>query len=111
MSAPPIKPAEPYPEKHRTNRTGWLRAAVLGANDGAITTASLVLGVAAAHGSHHDILVAGVAGLAAGAMAMAAGEYVSVSSQADTERADMKRERLELDTQPVQEHEELAAST
>jgi VIT1/CCC1 family predicted Fe2+/Mn2+ transporter len=97
-----------YPESHRTQRTGWLRAAVLGANDGTISTASLVVGVAAAHATYYDILVAGVAGLAAGAMSMAAGEYVSVSSQSDTERADLKRERRELDTEPEHERDELA---
>ena len=96
-------------ERHRTHRIGWLRAAVLGANDGIVSTASLVLGVAAAGGSSKSILVAGVAGLAAGAMSMAAGEYVSVSSQADTERADLNRERKELDADPVHEHAELAA--
>jgi VIT1/CCC1 family predicted Fe2+/Mn2+ transporter len=83
-------------ERHRTERIGWLRAAVLGANDGIVSTASLVVGVAAAQATPHDILVAGVAGLVAGAMSMAAGEYVSVSSQADTERADLARERAEL---------------
>lgn len=76
-------------EQHRTDRIGWLRAAVLGANDGIVSTASLVLGVAAADATSHDILVAGVAGLVAGAMSMAAGEYVSVSSQSDTEQADL----------------------
>ena len=81
---------------HRTGRIGWLRAAVLGANDGIVSTASLVLGVAAAHASHGNVLVAGVAGLVAGAMSMAAGEYVSVHSQADTEQADLERERAEL---------------
>lgn len=94
-------------ERHRTQRTGWLRAAVLGANDGIVSTASLVLGVAAAGADTRGILVAGVAGLLAGAMSMAAGEYVSVSSQADTERADLARERKELATSPVQEHSEL----
>ena len=83
-------------EQHRTSRIGWLRAAVLGANDGIVSTASLVIGVAAAHASRSDVLVAGVAGLAAGALSMAAGEYVSVSSQADTERADLEIERREL---------------
>ena len=82
-----------HTERHRTHRTGWLRAAVLGANDGIVSTASLVLGVAAANAGTQGILVAGVAGLVAGAMSMAAGEYVSVSSQADTERADLARER------------------
>lgn len=96
-------------EKHRTDRIGWLRAAVLGANDGIVSTASLVLGVAAAGASSQGILIAGVAGLVAGAMSMAAGEYVSVSSQADTERADLNRERKELATHPKQEHQEMAA--
>jgi VIT1/CCC1 family predicted Fe2+/Mn2+ transporter len=95
-------------ERHRTSRIGWLRAAVLGANDGVVSTASLVLGVASAHAAHGDVLVAGVAGLVAGAMSMAAGEYVSVSSQADTEGADIKRERTELATDPAGEHAELA---
>jgi VIT1/CCC1 family predicted Fe2+/Mn2+ transporter len=94
---------------HRTERIGWLRAAVLGANDGIVSTASLVVGVAAAGAARSDILVAGVAGLVAGAMSMAAGEYVSVSSQADTERADIERERRELATDHEHEHEELAA--
>ena len=85
-----------HSEVHRTHRTGWLRAAVLGANDGIVSTASLVLGVAAAGASSQNILIAGVAGLVAGAMSMAAGEYVSVSSQADTERADLARESKEL---------------
>src|SRR6185503_7594868 len=85
-------------ERHRTDRIGWLRAAVLGANDGIVSTASLVVGVAAAQASGSEILVAGVAGLVAGALSMAAGEYVSVSSQADTERADIARERTELAT-------------
>lgn len=95
-------------EQHRGNRTGWLRAAVLGANDGIVSTASLVLGVAAAHASHDSILVAGVAGLIAGAMSMAAGEYVSVSSQADTEQADLERERKELQSDYQAERRELA---
>lgn len=94
-------------ERHRTHRIGWLRAAVLGANDGIVSTASLVLGVAAAGANAQNILVAGVAGLVAGAMSMAAGEYVSVSSQADTERADLDRERKELVANPEQEHAEL----
>jgi VIT1/CCC1 family predicted Fe2+/Mn2+ transporter len=94
-------------ERHRTERVGWLRAAVLGANDGLLSTASLVLGVAAAEGSHSAILVAGLAGLVAGAMSMAAGEYVSVSSQADTERADLEREREELATAGPAEQDEL----
>ena len=96
-------------ERHRTQRIGWLRAAVLGANDGIVSTASLVLGVAAAGANSQGILVAGVAGLVAGAMSMAAGEYVSVSSQADTERADLARETKELDENPEHEHAELAA--
>ena len=96
-------------ERHRTQRIGWLRAAVLGANDGIVSTASLVLGVAAAGASSQGILVAGVAGLAAGAMSMAAGEYVSVSSQADTERADLARETKELAADPEHEHAELTA--
>jgi VIT1/CCC1 family predicted Fe2+/Mn2+ transporter len=96
-------------ERHRTQRIGWLRAAVLGANDGIVSTASLVLGVAAAGASSQGILVAGVAGLVAGAMSMAAGEYVSVSSQADTERADLARETKELAENPEHEHAELAA--
>lgn len=96
-------------EQHRTSRIGWLRAAVLGANDGIVSTASLVLGVAAAHTTHSNIMVAGVAGLVAGAMSMAAGEYVSVHSQADTENADIERERKELETDNAEEHKELAA--
>lgn len=96
-------------ENHLIERIGWLRAAVLGANDGLISTASLIVGVAAASTSRHEILVAGVAGLVAGAMSMAAGEYVSVSSQADTEEADMARERRELAEQPEAELDELAA--
>lgn len=96
-------------EGHRTHRIGWLRAAVLGANDGIVSTASLVLGVAAAGASSESILIAGVAGLVAGAMSMAAGEYVSVSSQADTERADLDRERKELATDPEHEHAEMTA--
>jgi VIT1/CCC1 family predicted Fe2+/Mn2+ transporter len=104
-SGMPLRPNE----RHRTERMGWLRAAVLGANDGIISTASLVLGIAAAHGSRSSVLVAGVAGLVAGAMAMAAGEYVSVHSQADTEQAELKRERAELKADNKGEHEELAA--
>jgi VIT1/CCC1 family predicted Fe2+/Mn2+ transporter len=96
-------------ERHRTARVGWLRAAVLGANDGILSTASLVLGVASAHATHSNVLVAGVAGLVAGAMSMAAGEYVSVHSQADTEQADLKLERAELKTDDAGEHKELAA--
>jgi VIT1/CCC1 family predicted Fe2+/Mn2+ transporter len=99
----------PYPEKHRTHRIGWLRAAVLGANDGIVSTASLVLGVAAAGASSKSIVIAGVAGLVAGAMSMAAGEYVSVSSQADTERADLDLERKELAAHPKQEQKEMTA--
>lgn len=94
-------------ERHKTHRIGWLRAAVLGANDGIVSTASLVLGVAAAGAASGEILIAGVAGLVAGAMSMAAGEYVSVSSQADTERADLERERLELAADPAHEIAEL----
>ena len=114
-SSAPTSPASPRPhalaparhaERHRTDRIGWLRAAVLGANDGLVSTASLVVGVAAAGG---DVLLAGVAGLVAGAMSMAAGEYVSVSSQADTENADLARERRELDTDAAGERAELAA--
>src|SRR5216683_172169 len=96
-------------EHHRTTRIGWLRAAVLGANDGIISTASLVLGVAAADGTHSSVLIAGVAGLVAGSMSMAAGEYVSVHSQADTERADLEREHQELKADDKGEHKELAA--
>ena len=99
----------PHRERHRTERIGWLRAAVMGANDGIVSTASLVLGVAAAHATSHNIVIAGVAGLVAGAMSMAAGEYVSVSSQADTERADLARERKELETEPSAELAELTA--
>ena len=95
-------------EQHRTERIGWLRAAVLGANDGILSTASLVLGVAAAHGTHANVLVAGLAGLAAGAMSMAAGEYVSVHSQADTEAAELELERQELKRDRKGEHRELA---
>ena len=96
-------------EQHRTHRIGWLRAAVLGANDGILSTASLLVGVAAAHASRGAVLTAGVAGLVAGAMSMAAGEYVSVSSQADTERADLARERKELEEDDEGERKELAA--
>jgi len=98
-----------HPERHRSDRIGWLRAAVLGANDGIVSTASLVLGVAAASTSHSNILLTGVAGLVAGAMSMAAGEYVSVHSQADTEQSDLARERAELKNQPAAEERELAA--
>ncbi len=96
-----------HSERHRTSRTGWLRAAVLGANDGIVSTASLILGVAASGASAQNIIVAGSAGLVAGAMSMAAGEYVSVSSQADTESADINREIKELNDQPEAEHAEL----
>jgi vacuolar iron transporter family protein len=96
-------------EAHRTGRIGWLRAAVLGANDGILSTSSLVLGVAAAHATHGNVLLAGVAGLVAGAMSMAAGEYVSVHSQADTEHADLELERAELKADNKGEHKELAA--
>jgi VIT1/CCC1 family predicted Fe2+/Mn2+ transporter len=95
--------------RHQIGRIGWMRAAVLGANDGILSTASLVLGVASAHGNHSSILVAGVAGLVAGAMSMAAGEYVSVHSQADTEQADLALERKELKADDKGEHKELAA--
>jgi VIT1/CCC1 family predicted Fe2+/Mn2+ transporter len=97
-----------HPEIHRSHRIGWLRAAVLGANDGIVSTASLVVGVAAAGADRGAILIAGMAGLVAGSMSMAAGEYVSVSSQADTEAADLDRERRELATEPEAELEELA---
>lgn len=96
-------------ERHRTHHIGWLRAAVLGANDGIVSTASLIIGVASANGTHGAVMIAGVAGLVAGAMSMAAGEYVSVSSQADTEQADLARERVELATDTEREHAELAA--
>jgi len=98
-----------HAEQHRTNRIGWLRAAVLGANDGILSTGSLIVGVAAAEASRNSVLVAGMAGLVAGAMSMAAGEYVSVSSQSDTETADLARERAELANDDKFEHEELAA--
>ena len=97
-----------HAENHLVSRIGWLRAAVLGANDGIVSTASLIVGVAAANAAAADVLVAGVAGLVAGAMSMAAGEYVSVSSQSDTEQADLSRERAELATQPAFERDELA---
>jgi vacuolar iron transporter family protein len=96
------------PESHLVRRIGWLRAAVLGANDGIISTASLIVGVAAAAATRNDVLIAGVAGLVAGAMSMAAGEYVSVSSQSDTEQADLARERKELRDSPEFELDELA---
>ena len=97
-----------HAERHMVQRIGWLRAAVLGANDGIVSTASLIVGVAAASTGRQAVLVAGIAGLVAGAMSMAAGEYVSVSSQADTERADLARERLELASNPTTERDELA---
>ncbi|MEP7209639.1 MAG: VIT family protein [Alphaproteobacteria bacterium] len=97
-----------HAETHLVSRIGWLRAAVLGANDGIVSTASLIVGVAASSAAEHDVLVAGFAGLIAGSMSMAAGEYVSVSSQADTEKADMARETLELAQDPGAEHRELA---
>ena len=99
----------PHEEHHRIHRTGWLRAAVLGANDGVVSTSSLLLGVAAAHAPHGAIVVAGVAGMVAGAMAMAAGEYVSVSSQADIERSDLAMEREGLESDEAAEREELAS--
>ena len=98
-----------HPESHLVSRIGWLRAAVLGANDGIISTASLIVGVAAAAAKQDDVLIAGVAGLAAGAMSMAAGEYVSVSSQSDTEQADLARERKELSEHAELELDELAS--
>ena len=96
-------------EAHKSHRIGWLRAAVLGANDGIVSTASLIIGVAAAHTTHDEILLAGIAGLVAGAMSMAAGEYVSVSSQADTEKADLELEQRHIDDDIEFEHMELAA--
>jgi VIT1/CCC1 family predicted Fe2+/Mn2+ transporter len=99
---------KPHFELHYAERIGWLRAAVLGANDGIVSTASLVVGVAAADAARPALLIAGVAGLVAGAMSMAAGEYVSVSSQSDTEKADLERERKELETDTEFEHKELA---
>src|SRR4029079_9537783 len=96
-----------HPESHLVSRIGWLRAAVLGANDGIISTASLIVGVAAAAATRNDVLIAGVAGLVAGAMSMSAGEYVSVSSQSDTEQADLARERNELSQDPKGELDEL----
>jgi len=104
-------PAMPHrhTERHKTEHIGWLRAAVLGANDGIVSTASLIIGVAAAHGGKEAVLVAGVAGLVAGAMSMAAGEYVSVHSQADTEKADIAKEKRELETDPDGELKELTA--
>src|SRR5512132_3285659 len=99
----------PHREFHRSEHIGWLRASVLGANDGLISTSSLVVGVAAAQTSQAPVLLAAVAGMVAGALSMAAGEYVSVSSQADTEQADLAREKGELTGSPVAEHAELAA--
>jgi VIT1/CCC1 family predicted Fe2+/Mn2+ transporter len=99
----------PHQEHHHSHRSGWLRAAVLGANDGIVSTASLLLGIAAAHTARDYVLLSGVAGLAAGTMAMAAGEYVSVRSQADTEEADLNIERRGLSEDLEEEHEELAA--
>ncbi len=101
--------APPHPERHYIRRTGWLRASVLGANDGIVSTASLVIGVAAAAAAPAEILLAGMAGLVAGAMSMAAGEYVSVSSQSDTEQADLEIERRALKTFPAEELEELTS--
>ena len=106
--APPMS-SRRHAERHRTDRIGWLRAAVLGANDGIVSTASLVVGVAAASASQSNVLLTGVAGLVAGAMSMAAGEYVSVHSQADTEQADLTRERGELEGDPAAELRELTA--
>jgi VIT1/CCC1 family predicted Fe2+/Mn2+ transporter len=103
-----MRPLSPQPESHLVSRIGWLRAAVLGANDGIISTASLIVGVAAAAATQNAVLTAGVAGLVAGAMSMATGEYVSVSSQSDTERADLVLERKELSENPAFEAEELA---
>jgi len=105
----PRRSPSAHAERHRSERIGWLRAAVLGADDGIVSTASLVVGVAAAQADRSGVLVAGVAGLVAGAMSMAAGEYVSVSSQADTEAADLERERRELASMPGPEREELRA--
>jgi vacuolar iron transporter family protein len=99
-----------HPEQHLVRRIGWLRAAVLGANDGIVSTASLIVGVASASAAQNDVLIAGVAGLVAGAMSMAAGEYVSVSSQSDTEQADLARERKELEENVQFEAAELAVS-
>ena len=98
-----------HSEHYVVERLGWLRAAVLGANDGLLSTSSLIIGVASAQGTHQSVLIAGISGLAAGAMSMAAGEYVSVSSQSDSERADLKRERKELSEDRAGELRELAA--
>jgi len=103
-----MRAVTPHPETHLVSRIGWLRAAVLGANDGIVSTASLIVGVASASAAMSEVLIAGIAGLVAGAMSMAAGEYVSVSSQSDTEQADLARERAEQVSQPEIEHEELA---
>src|SRR5476651_1731024 len=103
-----MSPLHLQAESHLVNRIGGMRAAVLGANDGIISTASLIVGVAAAATARHEVLIAGIAGLVAGAMSMAAGEYVSVSSQSDTERADLSRERKELSDNPEFELDELA---
>jgi VIT1/CCC1 family predicted Fe2+/Mn2+ transporter len=100
-------PAKPHHDVHYINRVGWLRAAVLGANDGIVSTASLIVGVAASHATRETILLSGIAALVAGAMSMAAGEYVSVSSQSDTERADLAKEQRALDRQPRAELQEL----
>src|SRR5579859_948166 len=108
VMARPTERSRSHKERHRIGRAGWLRASVLGANDGIISTASLILGVASASPSRHEALIAGVAGLVAGAMSMAAGEYVSVSSQSDTEKADLAREHRELSDNSQAEHEELA---
>ena len=109
MLSSATRAARRHTEQHRTSRIGWLRAAVLGANDGIVSTGSLMVGVAAASASHGSILVTGVAGLVAGAMSMAAGEYVSVHSQADTEKADLAREGGELANDPAGEQRELSA--
>ncbi|CAN5457678.1 VIT family protein [soil metagenome] len=100
--------AKPHNERHKLNNSGWLRAAVLGANDGIVSTSSLILGVAAAHSTHHNIMITGAAGLVAGAMSMATGEYISVSSQQDTEKAALELERKEVADDPQSEHKELA---
>src|SRR5471030_2392003 len=105
---PAISRLRHHPEQHLVDRIGWLRAAVLGANDGIISTAGLIVGVAAAAAKQNDVLIAGVSGLVAGAMSMAAGEYVSVSSQSDTENADLAKERRELRSNPEGELDELA---
>jgi VIT1/CCC1 family predicted Fe2+/Mn2+ transporter len=104
-----IRAGRKHHEQHRTSRIGWLRAAVLGADDGIVSTGSLIIGVASAHATPRNILIAGIAGLVAGSMSMAAGEYVSVHSQADTEKAELSREAEELATDPVSERQELSA--